>query len=189
MPTRGKPVSAENRDFVSSCHGISLVGSIFHTWGQWSEPDETDLQLHEHELLAYMDPNYGKDKRILEFEDVASTFLHSYGNALTACPCLCRTRAFSHAALVQRGLRGFFIQSTEASNPRFLHPREVALILGIPESVKYIHNPMGKSCFAWFGRIPHADDLGVWLPQDERCQSLAPSFYALSGRDAGHAPG
>ena len=101
------------------------------------DEDELALLLQDRELAAYLDPGLGADKRTLEASDVASTILHSYGNALRACPCLCRPAAFDRATLVQRGLRGFFVGSQKFQKPRFLHPEEAALLLGLPSTINH----------------------------------------------------
>lgn len=82
---------------------FNTVGCIFTHWGTWSLQDETDLQLHDHELEAYMDPAHGNDERLLEMTDVANTLLHSYANALQACPCRCRSSSFTKASLQAHG--------------------------------------------------------------------------------------
>eukprot|EP00435_Cladocopium_sp_Y103_P037958 s173_g10.t1 len=117
----------------------TTCGTILQSWGVWSETDELDLQLFDFELAAYANPQYGTDKRLLELTDLANTVLHSYGNALLACPCKCRAGPFRNTTLLQGGLRGYFVQSLVHGNPRFLHPREIALLLGIPDSVNYPH--------------------------------------------------
>ena len=116
------------------------VGTIFQRWGTWAEAEENDLQLTFEEFAMFSNPEYGNDKRLLEFNDVAATLLHSYGNALTSCPCLCRNQAFHPNSLRQKGLRGFFVPSQVHSNPRFLHPKEAALLLGLP-SMHFVHTP------------------------------------------------
>ena len=98
-----------------------VVGDIFKCWGHWTDEEETDLQLFEFEFLAYSNPEFGSDKRLLESSDVANTFLHSYGNALMSCPCKCRQSGFSRNSLLRKGLRGCFVQSKVHHNPRYLH--------------------------------------------------------------------
>eukprot|EP00435_Cladocopium_sp_Y103_P071401 s259_g37.t1 len=117
------------------------VGDIFRSWGRWNDEDETSLQLYDFELQAYMNAEYGSDKRLLEFTDIANTFLHSYGNAMLACPCGCRHGPFCLHSLRTKGLRGCFVQSLVHHNPRFLHPKELGLLLGMPNSVVYPSNP------------------------------------------------
>ena len=95
----------------------------------------------EYEFLAYSNPEFGSDKRLLDFSDVANTFLHSYGNALMSCPCNCRQSGFSRQSLERKGLRGCFVQSRVHHNPRYLHPRELGLLLGLPNSVQYPFRP------------------------------------------------
>ena len=86
----------------------------------------------------------GKDKRVLEFQDVAAALLHSYGNALYGCPCSCRDQGFSLNSLMTKGLRGYFVQSRVHGSPRFLHHREAALLLGLPNNTKFVHDPRGN---------------------------------------------
>ena len=119
----------------------NVVGDIFKCWGHWTDEEETDLQLFEYEFLAYSNPEFGSDKRLLDFSDVANTFLHSYGNAPMSCPCNCRQSGFSRQSLERKGLRGCFVQSRVHHNPRYLHPRELGLLLGLPNSVQYPFRP------------------------------------------------
>eukprot|EP00435_Cladocopium_sp_Y103_P017800 s1742_g4.t1 len=65
----------------------ATVGHIFQHWGLWPSDEEAALQLLAYELEAYLDPQHGQDKRLLEMTDVAATILHSYANALQGCPC------------------------------------------------------------------------------------------------------
>ena len=123
------------------CNTFDKVGAVFQRWGTWAEAEENDLQLTFEEFAMYSNLDFGNDKRLLEFKDVAATLLHSYGNALTSCPCLCRNQAFHPNSLRQKGLRGFFVNSQVHSNPRFLHPKEAALLLGIPGTMQFIHAP------------------------------------------------
>ena len=116
---------------------FNSVGSIFKHWGVWAEPEEHALQLLQHEHAAYVNPAYGSDKRLLELHDTAATILHSYGSALTPCPCGCRDQPFHPSTLASRGLRGFFVKSRVTGMPRFLHPREAALLLGVPDCEHY----------------------------------------------------
>eukprot|EP00438_Fugacium_kawagutii_P036700 Skav200932 [mRNA] locus=scaffold2433:372726:376943:+ [translate_table: standard] len=125
----------------SPMSSFSHVGSLFHHWGVWTDADEEDLQLFAFELEAYSNPDYGDDARIISFSSIAACFLHSYGNALTPCPCGCRSSGFSEHSLKTGGLRGAFIQSRVHGNPRYLHPREVGLLLGVPDAVQYGHRP------------------------------------------------
>eukprot|EP00438_Fugacium_kawagutii_P000487 Skav216947 [mRNA] locus=scaffold3396:193301:197611:+ [translate_table: standard] len=118
-----------------------LVGDVFKCWGAWNEPDETALQLYDYELEAYTNPLYGNDCRLLDFGATASTILHSYGNALSPCPCGCRAAGFSEGSLRLKGLRGYFVQSQVHGNPRYLHPREAALLLGLPDSIDHAVAP------------------------------------------------
>lgn len=114
-----------------------MVGDLFTNWGVWDESAEQELQLFEVEFFCYSNPQFGADKRVLEFTDVAATFLHSYGNALMGCPCGCRSSSFSLTSLRTKGLRGCFVQSRMHHNPHFLHPANLGLLLGMPHFINY----------------------------------------------------
>ena len=142
--TLGLPAWPETSTFSS-------VGHLFKNWGVWTDPDETALMLSPYELEKFCNPQYGRDKRLLEFQDVASTLLHSYSNALGPCPCLCRASAFSEISLRLKGLRGYFVTSQVTGQPRYLHHREAALLLGLPEQLQYAHGP--RSNLALLGQV------------------------------------
>ena len=116
---------------------FNRISSILPGWGQWHGVIETQLQLTEEEYRAYANLQNGQDKRLLELEDQAPTFLHSYSNALSPCPCGCRTAGFSSTSLAVKGLRGCFIISKATGQPRYLHPAELGALLGFPQTVIY----------------------------------------------------
>ena len=122
-------------------HTFTNVGTLIKHWGTWTESEEMELQLSQTEFTTYMDKRFGDDPRHLDLTAIAATILHSYGSALQACPCNCRAQAFSLQSLLQRGLRGQFVKSQATGNPRFLHPREAALLLGVLDSTNFIHRP------------------------------------------------
>ena len=111
---------------------MTCISCLIGSWGVWDVQHEYQLLLSVEEFAHYSDPRYGSDKRFLALTDVAPTVLHSYGNALGSCPCGCRTSKFSDASLLGKGLRGFFVNSERWNQPRFLHPKELALLLTLP---------------------------------------------------------
>ena len=113
---------------------MTCISCLFRSWGVWDIQHEYQLLLSVDEFAHYSDPRYGTDTRFLALSDVAPTVLHSYGNALSSCPCGCRAAKFSDASLLTKGLRGFFINSERWNQPRFLHPKELALLLTLPLS-------------------------------------------------------
>ena len=160
-------------------HGLSAwpssmeyenVGSLFTHWGLWSDEDEQELQLYAHELEAYLDPAMGADKRLLEMDDIANTLLHSYSNALTSCPCRCRTSSFSKSTLLTKGLKGYFVISVKHNNPRYLHPKEAALLLGIPPTMVFPH-PV-RASLALLGLAASPLQL-VWIYGHPKCNAAA----------------
>ena len=136
------------------------VGSLFTQWGSWAHAEENDLQLFSFEMEAYLNPMFGNDKRILNFNDTAATMLHSYGNALLQCPCQCRLQPLSVNNLRTKGLRGFFVPSQVHGNARYLHHQEAALLLGIPQTMNFVHSPRGN--LALIGLVASPIQM-VWL--------------------------
>ena len=122
------------------------VGSIMRPFACWSTAEEQQLKLDPQELAMYNNPNFGQDQRLLSTEHIAPAILHSYANATRDCPCKCRLQGFSHYSLNTKGLRGFYVTTDEADAPRFLHHREAALLLGIPDDVLYCHPPRDNLC-------------------------------------------
>eukprot|EP00435_Cladocopium_sp_Y103_P061954 s865_g23.t1 len=134
MPSSWNTVGLDSWDLNSP---FDHVGAILTNWGSWPLSDESDLQLTSHELAMFHDARFGHDVRQLTLEGIAATILHSYANALGPCPCGCRTRAFHALTLLHGGLRGFYVISNATGLPRFLHPREAGLLLGLPDTVQY----------------------------------------------------
>ena len=117
---------------------FQTVGDVLPTWGCWPDLQEEELQLTPREWQAYSSPEYGSDQRLLTLDSMAPTFLHSYGNALGRCPCGCRQFPFADATLRMRGLRGCYILSLLTEAPRFLHPYELAALLGFPATMSHL---------------------------------------------------
>ena len=115
---------------------IHCVGDLITEWTKWSGDHEKQLAITKIEYDKYSDSKYGNDARILRLGDVAATLLHSYGNALSGCPCQCRPGPFAEASLISKGLRGYFVQPTIEQPVRFLHPREALLLIGASQRVQ-----------------------------------------------------
>eukprot|EP00438_Fugacium_kawagutii_P028074 Skav223923 [mRNA] locus=scaffold2593:344072:357285:+ [translate_table: standard] len=102
-------------------------------WPAWDESEEQHLQWTEMELQVYRDPTYGEVDRRLNMQEPLPTALHSWGNALYACPCKCRTRGLSPITLRKKGLRGIEIRSKLWPYfARHIHPKELQYLLGFP---------------------------------------------------------
>ena len=106
------------------------LSDLFPEWPQWPAEHERQLMLSAQELEAYF-VTYN-EPRFLDMNSKAPTLLHSYGNALQACPCSCRSAGFREERLQAKGLRGFTIKN-EDNQIRFAHPREVGLLLTFPD--------------------------------------------------------
>ena len=106
------------------------IGDVIREWKAYGDEDEEQLALTEAEIRAYGDVRYGSDRRILNHQGKAATFLHSYGCALRGCPCGCRKFPFSEASLLGKGLRGCYVFSKRSGAPRFIHPEEMSILVG-----------------------------------------------------------
>ena len=104
------------------------VRDVIPEWPVWPEHEEAQLELGGIELQAFHEPSFGGGDRILQMNGKAPTFLHSYGSQLVACPCKCRSSGLSPARLERAGLRGVYIHSQLSNMPRWLHPRELAVL-------------------------------------------------------------
>ena len=110
---------------------MQRVGQLFMSLPQWSDQEELELRLTLEEQEKLHDPRYGNDVRILMADKPCPCILHSYGTGLTACPCSCRSQGFAEDRLLKDGLRGFYVYSKKDNAPRWLHPKEAALLCGI----------------------------------------------------------
>ena len=120
------------------------IGTIFNGWKQWDECEEAELALTAEEKDAYDDPRFGLDRRQLDMRGKVATLLHSYGNAMRGCPCGCRRYPFS--SVLQKGLRGCYVHSSRTGAPRFLHPEEMALLLGVDPHATRTGNMREQLC-------------------------------------------
>lgn len=142
------------------CSPFCTIGHLLPDWGLWNDDEEEALKLTDFELHMYQDKQYGHDVRCLDLEGTAATILHSYSNALGACPCGCRSKGFHILSLQKAGLRGFYVVSRRTGQPRFLHPREAGLLLGLPDSIKYVHS--ARTSLALLGLIASPLQV-IWL--------------------------
>ena len=140
------PMSCKEIPFVAwpTCHQFAAVGNLIPEWPCWSPEELALLRLTPEERTAYFDL-YPESNRFLDMNGPAPTFLHSYGNATTSCPCGCRSTGFCSARLDKDGLRGFMIHDSEDS-PRFLHPREVAFLLSFPAGIPIMSHLRATLC-------------------------------------------
>eukprot|EP00438_Fugacium_kawagutii_P025096 Skav213445 [mRNA] locus=scaffold837:244391:245743:+ [translate_table: standard] len=75
------------------------------------------------------------------------TALHSWGNALYACPCACRSQGLQASRLRRQGLRGLEIKSGAWPYPsRHIHPRELQLFLGFRPFEHILEDVRGQLC-------------------------------------------
>ena len=79
---------------------------------QWDEEVELALAWTEEEQAAYTCADFGTEARRFDQAGKAPTALHSWGCALRACPCGCRSQGFCRDRLRRQGLRGVGVFST-----------------------------------------------------------------------------
>ena len=137
-----------------------IVQDLFEQWPTWSYEDETELLVSERELCAYQNSDFGDDVRLLGLKMQAATFLHSYGSPLSSCPCTCRSKPIALESLKAKGLRGFYILSRLLKKERYLHPREVCLLLGIPMDIGLAGTLKESLCLLGLVASPIQ---GVWV--------------------------
>ena len=126
------------------------VRSVIEEWPIWPMQEEEALRITPEEKQMYEDPRFGNDVRVINMEAPCPVALHSYGNALQACPCSCRG-PFSMDRLLQSGLRGFYIFSRHLNDWRFLHPAELAVLLGMSPLVHFSAQP--RAALALLGQV------------------------------------
>ena len=115
-------------------------------WPIWPAAVEEALAWTDLELSKYLNEEYGKDLRVLDMQHKAPTMVHSYGCALTGCPCGCRSTGFSEHRLREAGLRGFGIVSQVTGRRRFLHVREAALLNALDPTMQFPDAPRAGLC-------------------------------------------
>ena len=71
----------------------------FDLWPLWTSADEHQLKWTEIELQAYRNPEFGNTDRRIKGEHPLPTALHSWGSAVTSCPCKCRNQGLSPFSL------------------------------------------------------------------------------------------
>ena len=158
-------------------------------WGaldkQWSEEDEQELLLTPEEIALYLDDFQGQNFHV-ENMTVLPTALHSLGTILQACLCGCRTYPISRQRLQDRGLSGLLTKRTRTGWSRFVHPRELALWMGIalpPGRLSEI-SPLRF----WLGQLGQSASplQGAWILGQvaEKVMAFAPHLGLINAEDA-----
>ena len=107
---------------------------------------ELALAWTEEEQAAYTCADFGSEARRFDQAGKAPTALHSWGCALRACPCGCRTQGFCRDRLRRQGLRGVGVFSTVLGRVRFPHAAEVALLNTVPPLFAHLADPRAALC-------------------------------------------
>ena len=114
-----------------------IISDVLTSFGVWPLAAEQELLPSKDEWTDFTDPRMGSDLRLVDSTMSCPTVLHSYSVTHRGCPCGCRSCPFSKELLQDKGLRGFLIRSPASNMPRYLHPSEMALLLGIPPMMKF----------------------------------------------------
>ena len=114
-----------------------VVGDLIQEWPCWALREEIELQLKPLEEEFFNDPRFGPTDRELQLTACCPTLLHSMGHQLYDCPCQCRG-PLSVRLLESQGLHAVTVKSAwEVLKKRHLHPKEAALLLGLPGDWRY----------------------------------------------------
>ena len=154
------------------------IGHVLDSWGCWPLHHEEDLQLSASELQAYSNAEFGSDARLLHSQMASPTVLHSYGCALSSCPCGCRDRPLALTSLLSKGLRGSFVISEVHMNPRFLHPEELAILLTLPMGQEWDTYPRSSLCLLGQCAAP-LQSLWVFVQMLNASASTVPGLHRL----------
>ena len=157
-----------------------VLRQLIHDWPLWDDQDEGELTLSPEELRLFFDEAYGRDVRILDMCKPCPVVLHSYANLLRDCPCGCR-KQLRAARLLQDGVRGFCIRSPRTGQYRFLHPRELALILTVSPGVFFAH--ACRDTLSLLGQIA-APAQSAWVFA-HLCRSFEMAYHGASFTDPG----
>ncbi|CAJ1453054.1 unnamed protein product [Effrenium voratum] len=153
--------------------------NLISEWPIWPIKEEQQLKWTEQERNYYDDPTYSQDLRQIDLMKKIPTAVHSWGSALSACPCGCRQQGFSERWLRQGGLRGFAVHSKHLGARRFPHPGEVAFWNTIPASYRQLKT--ARAALAMLGQMA-APMQSAWVTAH-----LASAVFASQGRQA-HTP-
>ena len=129
---------------------FACLSSVMPMDAIWDIDEEKILEWDDVENAIYMDVAYGHDQRLLQPNDKAPTFLHSWGHVSRPCPCGCRA-AFSDARLRKHGARGFGLRSMRSGKMRHLHPAEGALLCTVPPTFAFPGDP--RAALSLLGQI------------------------------------
>ena len=119
------------------------IRDVIGKWPSWSVVEEEQLAWTPLENQMYLDARFGSVDRRIDLSSALPTALHSWGSALYACPCGCRSAGFSLHRLKQSGLRGVVVISQVLGCNRHIHPKELQFLLGFPPT-----QPVGDHCRA-----------------------------------------
>ena len=128
------------------CNTMVAIDRLLPRWGLFTLPEEEDLALTFEGHQSFLNAKHGTGIRLLTPSVKCPTLLHSYANTHRPCACGCRNEAIAISSLEAKGLRGYFVQSARTNMPRFLHPSEASVLLGLPLTVQHVEPPRSALC-------------------------------------------
>jgi len=95
---------------------------------RWSDSDEHELALDDHEMRAFGVADGKHGKYLLNQNSKSPCALHAWGSQTRPCPCGCRKWGFSQERLDSKGLHGCLVRSAVLPDGstliRHIHPNE-----------------------------------------------------------------
>ena len=123
-----------------------VVGDILAQWPVWPVEDEQALKWTPEEVEAFRDPSLGTEPRVLDMAAKCPTALHSWGSALSRCPCGCRESPLSRTRLRNFGLRGLGVPAALTGDMRHFHQEELGFLNAVPLSFEYLPDVRASLC-------------------------------------------
>ena len=126
-------------------HRVLIPGLLGIPFAYLTSEDVAPITLNQEEAAIYTDPKYFSNphyRRVLDSHKTAECVLHRYGTALRTCPCGCFGPLGDR--LLQDGLRSQIVDSQVdgVDRYRFLHPSEIATLLGFPWRLPFEQLPL-----------------------------------------------
>ncbi len=120
-----------------------LISHVLDEFMTCTQEDLKQIELDTYELSHFEKAGFLTNEIALHSQ--MPTSLHSCGNQLSGCPCLCRKYPFSNDRLLNGGLHGLLVRmigetkASYATFPRYrhIHPSELALLNGMDPALPW----------------------------------------------------
>ncbi|CAE7649575.1 unnamed protein product [Symbiodinium sp. CCMP2456] len=139
---------------------LLCIQDVIPEWPVWPEQDESALQWPAELQEKLTDSQPGPSVQLLDAKSQAPTARHSWGNTLSPCPCNCRSQGISAERLLNEGFTEVGVHSGLTSQPRFLHPQEVALLNTLTPRIRWAQEVKAGLCLVGSASAPMQ---AVWI--------------------------